>query len=830
MDAYGNRDEPAPSYRWAAEDHELISQSADVRNLGEWEILTSLADGRIDVNLDSVIARNIAKSIAHVIDLQQEDLHNPLRQKVPPFAFDLELNIVIQIVGSRGDVQPFVALGNELQKRGHRVRIATHDVFAAFVTQSGLEFFPIGGNPTELMAYMVKNPGLLPQMETLRSGEIQKKRAMVRTMLDGCWRSCIENNPISNEPFVADAIIANPPSFAHIHCAQALSIPLHLMFTMPWSSTTVFPHPLANLKPSRMDPSIANLISFGVAEWLTWQGLGDVINKWRATLDLEPIAMVQGPGLAESLKIPFTYCWSPALVPKPMDWPSHIDVCGFFFRDQPTYKPSEELMIFLESGPPPVYIGFGSIVVEEPQSLTNAVLSAVAAADVRAIVSRGWSNLGVGSSNSKDVFYLDDCPHEWLFQNVAAVVHHGGAGTTACGLFNGRPTVVVPFFGDQPFWGDMIARAGAGPRPIPQASLNTRNLTDAIRFCLTAEANEAAQRISMKMRTESGLNAAVESFYRHLPAQRMRCQIMPKQAAVWTYIKSKRQIQLSKTAVQTLIDHSKIEIKHLRCYDINPLIIENRRWDPLTGILSAAATTGSNLLKSTTGMVANPYREYKRNHPDVSSQDTALSDIQPLSSTSSISSSGQQSGKRGGKSTSTAVSMAGTFLGGFGKFTGQYFKGVVVDVPHAVAEGFRQVPRLYGEEPKDYGTIDSWKSGAIFGGRNFVDGMTDGFKGLVTEPYQGAKEEGALGVVKGLVKGTIGFATKIPSAGLGLVAYPFQGIAKSIESTVRSKTRKAVINARLKDGYSLTQRQNMTPEEQNHVLRTFEALLRGTST
>lgn len=125
-----------------------------------------------------------------------------------------------------------------------------------------------------------------------------------------------------------------------------------------------------------------------------------------------------------------------------------IDVCGFFFRDQPTYKPSEELMTFLESGSPPVYIGFGSIVVEEPQSLTNAVLRAVAGAGVRAIVSRGWSNLGGGSPNSKDVFYLDDCPHEWLFQHVAAVVHHGGAGTTACGLLNGRPTVVVPFFGE----------------------------------------------------------------------------------------------------------------------------------------------------------------------------------------------------------------------------------------------------------------------------------------------------------------------------------------------------------------------------------------------
>lgn len=112
---------------------------------------------------------------------------------------------------------------------------------------------------------------------------------------------------------------------------------------------------------------------------------------------------------------------------------------------------------------------------------------------------------------------------------------------------------------------------------------------------------------------------------------------------------------------------------------------------------------------------------------------------------------------------SVAGSMLGATMKGFGKFTGSYFKGVVVDIPHAAAEGFRQVPRLYGEKPKEYGTIQDWKSGAIFGGKNFVDGMTDGFTGIFTQPVQGAKEEGALGAVKGLAKGTIGLATKVPS-------------------------------------------------------------------
>lgn len=196
-------------------------------------------------------------------------------------SWTIRLNIVIQVVGSRGDVQPFIALGNELQKYGHRVRLATHNVFQDFVTKAGLEFFPIGGDPEELMAYMVKNPGVIPSMKSMRQGDIQRKRAMIAEMLRGFWSSCIEPDPIWQTPFVADAIIANPPSFAHVHCAQALGIPVHLMFTMPWTNTRAFPHPLANLKNVGSDPTAANWISYSVVEWLTWQGYVNI-----STLDL----------------------------------------------------------------------------------------------------------------------------------------------------------------------------------------------------------------------------------------------------------------------------------------------------------------------------------------------------------------------------------------------------------------------------------------------------------------------------------------------------------------------------------------------------------------
>jgi UDP:flavonoid glycosyltransferase YjiC (YdhE family) len=231
--------------------------------------MDNVDDGRIDLDLDSKIGKALATLVvAHPPPTYTFPKPKPAER--PPWI--IKLNIVIQVVGSRGDVQPFIALGNELQKHGHRVRLATHNVFEEFVRKSGLEFYPIGGDPEELMAYMVKNPGLIPNMSSLRKGDIQRNRTMVAEMFEGCWRSCVEPDTVSQAPFVADAIIANPPSFAHIHCAQALSIPVHLMFTMPWSSTRAFPHPLANLKSTSTDPRIANYISYGIVEWLTWQG------------------------------------------------------------------------------------------------------------------------------------------------------------------------------------------------------------------------------------------------------------------------------------------------------------------------------------------------------------------------------------------------------------------------------------------------------------------------------------------------------------------------------------------------------------------------------
>ncbi|KFA52308.1 hypothetical protein S40293_00619 [Stachybotrys chartarum IBT 40293] len=792
-------------------------------------------DGRINMNLDSRAVKTFS-----LLSISKPPLATGFEEPppVPPAysswnqdqddwqPFPIKLNIVIQVVGSRGDVQPFVALGTELQKHGHRVRLATHNVFDSFVRDAGLEFFPIGGDPAELMAYMVRNPGLIPSIQSLRAGDIKKKRVMMAEILRGCWLSCISPDPISLDPFVAEAIIANPPSFAYVHCAQALGIPVHLMFTMPWTSTAAFPHPLVNIKFSQgssTEPSTANYLSYAVVEALTWQGLGDVINEWRECIDLEPIAFSEGPRLAETLRIPFTYCWSPALVPKPGDWGNHIDVCGFFFREPPLYTPPCELERFLAAGPPPIYIGFGSIVIDDPTSLSGIILEAIQITGCRALISRGWSKLNGPESN--DVMFLGDCPHEWLFKHVQAVIHHGGAGTTACGLLNGRPTAIIPFFGDQPFWGDMVAAAGAGPAPIPHKSLDVDRLVEAIRYCLTPQATRAAEGIARKMRSESGVKQAVASFHANLPRETLECDIVKGQPAAWIYSRGRTHLKLSKVATEVLSSHLKIDLRGLDMHQSRRTTIETRRWDPITGTIAAAWGVSADLGKAAAGTIVKPVKALQQRERDASTNimPDALDAAEMASKAEDPAINKKKKSRR---CLNTARSVTVSSANGMAEFMKRLSSGAVI-IPFAFTEGLRNLPLLYGDEVRDYGEIYDWKSGALVGGKSVVFGLYDGVAGLFIHPYRGAKQQGAIGAAKGVGKGIAGLSSKAFTATMGMAVYPLQGIYKSILYTANSKTRHSIEIARLMEGRYLADKGRAKGVSDKAVLERFDAVTRG---
>ncbi|ETN41570.1 uncharacterized protein HMPREF1541_03506 [Cyphellophora europaea CBS 101466] len=751
-------------------------------------ILSATAEGRVGIDFDNQLVKSLLRFAK-----KPEDAAT-VAAPLPPCLereWKTRLNIVVQVIGSRGDVQPFVALGCELRRSGHRVRIATHAAFKAFVLESGLEFYPAGGDPQELMAYMVKNPSLLPSMSAMRSGEIGKKRKIMALTLEGCWRSCISPDPDTHEPFVANAIIANPVSFAHVHCAQALGVPLHIMFTMPWTATKSFPHPLANIKGSEVGMGRANYWSYHFVSYLAWQGLADVINAFREhTLGLAHIPLTEGPTMLETLQIPHTYCWSSALIPKPRDWPSYIDVTGFIFRQPPFYQAPTELEEFLSGGSPPVYIGFGSIVVEDPQQLTSTILEAIGTTGVRAIVSPGWSSLAsVEKHTNSDVFFLTgDCPHEWLFQQVTAVVHHGGAGTTTCGLRNRKPTVVVSFFGDQIFWGDMIFAAGAGPRPIPFETLTAETLAEGLEFCLSEKAQVAAYEIATRMCGEEGAQAAATSFYRHLSADVMACDIVPEYPASWLYRHGSKTIKLSVQAAESLLLDGSIKAKHLDLYSPCPLHLRHRRWDPATGVMAAMGETTTGMLNEVMGFWKRPVDLHERRLAEaVLAQQT-----RPTNE--------RESKETARNSPAHVAQMVGSSLSSAPRFMGQMLKGFVVDVPLAVTEGLRATPQLYGDKVEHLEPVNDWKSGSVVAGKHFVASSKSAACDLWDQPEKGYAEEGMQSIGKGLVKGLVGSLTKTGSAITGLVAYPGDGIAKSMHSLFHINIRNTIADAKRVEG------------------------------
>jgi sterol 3beta-glucosyltransferase len=208
---------------------------------------------------------------------------------------------------------------------------------------------------------------------------------------------------------------------------------------------------------------------------------------------------------------PILYGFSPSVIPKPADWGQHVHVTGYWsLDDAPDWEPPAELARFLEAGPPPVFVGFGSVISREARELTEIVVAALSEAGQRGVLLSGWGGLG-GADPSGQVCQIETAPFDWLFPRTAAVVHHGGIGTTAAGLRAGVPTVVVPFTADQPFWGRRVHLLGAGPRPIPRKRLTVQNLVEAVRLVVSDETMRGRSRaLGERLSAEDGVARAIE--------------------------------------------------------------------------------------------------------------------------------------------------------------------------------------------------------------------------------------------------------------------------------------------------------------------------------
>ncbi|KAH0334765.1 UDP-Glycosyltransferase/glycogen phosphorylase, partial [Aureobasidium melanogenum] len=762
-------------------------------------------DGRADVSFDEKLQGKLFRKLKHDDKNATKKSPDELDSKEPKraivhfrsrkddFVPDLQgfegvprMNIAVLITGSRGDVQPFVALGQVLTKPpyNHRVRICTHPNFKDFVEENGLEFFSIGGDPEKLMSYMVRNPGVLPSLESMKAGDVGDRRKEMAEMLEGCWRACTqggngmdpirlpETSKISTEtlmklpdPFVADAIISNPPAYANIHIAEKLAVPLHMMFTMPWSPTTAFAHPLANLDSDKGDRKLANYLSYYSMELLTSEGLIDLINDFREnTLALDPLHAAWAHQLLPQLKVPFTYCWSPALIPKPEDWGSHITISGFFFMDpKKDFEFEPDLKKFLDAGDPPIYIGFGSIVVDDPEAMTKMILDAVKQLGIRALVSKGWGKIG-GEDVPDNVFLLGNVPHDQLFPHCAAVVHHGGAGTNAIGISLGCPTVVVPFFGDQPWWGDMIHKAGAGPAPIPYKDLDADKLANQIREALKPETKERARELAAKIKEETGTKTAAKFFHETKQMQDAYCFLCPEKVAV--YRLRRTNIRLSALGAAILVDKGKIQPQHLKLIRQKRWYVEKGAQEPIIGIVGAISTTGVGY-KNCFSRLSRDLHANKR--PDAGRSKIFVGDSEAA------------------EQVPGALKAVGKFGGSLGMNTLR----LPVDLLYNLANGFHNMPYHFFNDDtvRVRGEINGIMSGTKVGVQELTFGFYDAFTGVVTQPVRGYKKHSSEGVgqatwgaTKGVGKGLVGLVSKSSAAALGVPGYGFKGLEKSIRT------------------------------------------------
>jgi sterol 3beta-glucosyltransferase len=409
--------------------------------------------------------------------------------------------ISILAAGSRGDVQPYIALGVELKKAGQRVRIVTFKNFESFVTGYGLEFAPVQGDITKIAssadlrhAGQADNP-----LKLLLS--FKKLQALVFGLQKDFFEACQGS----------DAIVYHPGAAIGYFIAQHLRVPSILATPFPMTPTSAYPA-LIFYDTVRLGGAF-NWTTHKIFEQIMWMASSAPIKQfWQQKFGHAPANFGSPYGKQTTSSLPTVTSCSDYVFAKPSDWPKHVYNTGYWFLpDDLTWQPSTELRDFLERGAPPVYVGFGS--VGDPTQATQTtemVINALKLAGQRGVLATGWSGMSKIENLPDDIFMLESAPHSWLFPCMAAVVHHGGAGTTAAGLSAGVPSVVIPFSNDQFAWARRVFELGVGSKPIRRKNLSAEKLAQAIQFALTQEVRDAAQKLGANIQSEDGAATAAK--------------------------------------------------------------------------------------------------------------------------------------------------------------------------------------------------------------------------------------------------------------------------------------------------------------------------------
>jgi sterol 3beta-glucosyltransferase len=409
------------------------------------------------------------------------------------------MRIAIFTTGTRGDIQPFIPLAQGLQQAGHAVRLACGGNFRDLVEEAGIDFAPTDLDYNEIL--------LSPEIQTaMEKGGVNFLRVMLNVFprvfeiyehaLTQAWRA--------GEGAEAVLFTANGP-WGH-HIAEALRVPAIYVCLQPLARSREVPNAVVL---SKNGPGIINLASHIGFEFVTWLPFRSRVNRWREqTLHL-PALSLRPPYPTSRQTVLGAY--SQTLSPRPSDWPSAWRVVGPWLSDTPAgWRPPDDLAAFLDAGPAPVYLGFGSMMTRDTARISRVILEALKRTRNRAVVTRGWNNL-TAADVPANVFLLPAVPHAWLFPRMAFIVHHGGGGTTAAALRSGVPSMAVPYAADQPYWGRRAHALGVGPAPVMYKDVTAEKLAAAIQEAAGDPAMHAAAKAAgEKIRAEDGVGNAME--------------------------------------------------------------------------------------------------------------------------------------------------------------------------------------------------------------------------------------------------------------------------------------------------------------------------------
>lgn len=414
------------------------------------------------------------------------------------------MRITLFSIGTQGDVRPFVALGLGLQAQGHAVRIASGATCRELVERFGLEFAPLTADFLEAMA---RDPGALQ-----RGKHPLTFLSTARQLLAEMSVNWPEQGLAAAEG--QDLLIGNGMvSMLAGSLAQKLGVGFLETQLQPVTPCPDIPPMVVTPKGDRpwgpMNLALAHFYRL-----IVWQMLRAAIDPLRRALTLPAISW-RGPyGARDPDHYPLLYGFSPTLLPPSPHWPAGVHVAGNWFLDDPDWQPSSALQAFLAAGDKPVYLGFGSMVSAASDALTGRLLAALRRSGQRAILATGWGGLAESDGLGEQFFQLKEAPHHWLLPRVSAAIHHGGVGTTAATLRAGIPSVVIPFFGDQPFWAWRLKQLGVAPAALKSDQLDSDSIARALDAALHPATRERAAAIGEVVAGEHGIASAIAQMQR----------------------------------------------------------------------------------------------------------------------------------------------------------------------------------------------------------------------------------------------------------------------------------------------------------------------------